>query len=249
MRIHLVSLCLALVTSGLAWSQGKGVEKKAEQKIEAKKSDAKQGEKPAKAKKSDAKKPGTQDPKQAKTEVELPVDSKDAGDKDEAVPIPDGATEADIRAIRGANAMLRVESRLGKLLKKLKVKGEAKFLRFSKIDSWIYEDGFKGMPKSVKELDGKKFVMAGFMLPIDEVENIKSFYLVESLWSCCFGTPPDVNGLVRVEVKAKKGVAYHYDPILVVGTFKLKKTMDDDYCVSIYTLAADRVSVLELDKK
>lgn len=245
MRIHLVSLCLALVTSGLAWSQGKGVEKKAEQKIEAKKSDAKQGEKPAKAKKSDAKKPGTQDPKQAKTEVELPVDSKDAGDKDEAVPIPDGATEADIRAIRGANAMLRVESRLGKLLKKLKVKGEAKFLRFSKIDSWIYEDGFKGMPKSVKELDGKKFVMAGFMLPIDEVEDIKEFLLVQSLWSCCYGQPPDINGIVRVVMKGDARIDYQFDPIKVMGQFKVEATFEDGYCVDIFQLEADSVDVIK----
>jgi hypothetical protein len=40
--------------------------------------------------------------------------------------------------------------------------------------------------------------MTGFMLPIDEVENIKEFLLVQSLWSCCYGQPPDINGIVRV---------------------------------------------------
>jgi len=265
MRMHLVSLWMTLVAAtGLAMPQSGGVEQKgaeqkgAEQKGETKKVEAKQGEskqgetkQQGEVKKQDPKTGEKKDPKKTKqgTEVELPVGSKDAKERKEDVPIPDGATEEDIRAIRGANAMLKVEVRLKQLLKKLKVKGDAEFLRFSKIDSWIYEDGFKGMPKSVKELDGKQFVMAGFMLPIDEVENIKSFYLVESLWSCCFGTPPDVNGLVRVEVKAKDGIAYHYDPILVVGKFRLKKTMDDDYCVSIYTLEADRVSVLDLDGK
>ena len=268
MRMHLVSFWLMLVaTATLGWSQARDSQKVVEkvEKAEAAqtskvKKSGKQGVKPRGSKtggsktggpaaKAGAGKSKTNTKAKPGTVIELPVDTKDAREKGADDPIPDGATEEDIRAIRGANTMLKVEKRLKSLLRKLNVKGDAEFLRFSKIDSWIYEDGFQGMPKSVKKLDGKQFVMAGFMLPIDEVENIKSFYLVESLWSCCFGMPPDVNGLVRVEVKAKDGIAYHYDPILVVGTFELKKTMDEDYVVCIYTLEADKVTVLDLDDK
>lgn len=165
---------------------------------------------------------------------------------DEADIIPEGATAEDIRAMKGAQAMIETEKRLAEILKKMKVGGDAEYVRFEGIDNWPYEDGFKGVPKSVRALDGKKVAMAGFMLPIDEVENIRHFYLVKSLWSCCFGIPPDVNGLVKINVKAKKGCAYQYDPILIVGTFRLKKVMDEDYCVCIYVLDDAQVKVIDL---
>lgn len=169
-------------------------------------------------------------------------------DADESeIELPPNATEEDIRAIRGARAMLETEKRLGEILKKMKVAESVVYLRFDDIDAWPYEDGFKGMPKHIKKWDGKRVAMAGFMLPIDEVENIKTFYLVKSLWSCCYGIPPDVNGLVKINVKAKKGCAYQYDPILIVGTFRLKKVMDEDYCVCIYQMDDAVVKLIDLE--
>jgi len=180
--------------------------------------------------------------------VTININTKDVKDVED-VPLPEGANEEDIRAIRGANAMLKAEKQLKQILKNLKVKGDAVPVPFSKIDSWTYEDGFKGMPKDIRKLDGKRVVMAGFMLPIYEVENIKSFYLVKSLWSCCYGIPPDVNGLVHVVVKKKGGVNYQYDPIFIVGTFKVKEIKDEDYTVCLYEIVADDIRVLDLKIK
>ena len=194
------------------------------------------------AKTGDAKKG---DGKAGEKSTEAGIKTRDA-DKSE-IELPEGATEDDIRAIRGANAMLEAERRLEELLKKHKISGKTKFVRFDKLEGWPYEDGYKGMPKDIEKLNGKRIAMAGFMLPIDEVENIKTFYLVKSLWSCCYGVPPDVNGLVKVNVKAKKGCAYQYDPILIVGTFRLKKVMDEDYCICIFQLDDATVKVIQLD--
>lgn len=210
-------------------------------KAEAKtaKTSKKTGKKSKKNKKAEA---------EAMKKVTINIGTKDA-QSDEEVPIPEGANEADIRAIRGANAMLKAEKQLKQILKNLKVKGGAVPVPFRKIDSWTYEDGFKGMPKDIRKLDGKRVIMAGFMLPIYEVENIKTFYLVKSLWSCCYGIPPDVNGLVRVEVKKKGGVNYQYDPIFVVGTFHVKEIKDEDYTVCLYEIVADDIRVLDLKVK
>ncbi|GEM_PF-2505939 len=204
-------------------------------------------------------KPGIKgDPKKAKREkgkkgsskagqkVGIKIEGKLVDPGQKKVPIPDGASEGDIRAIRGANAMLSAEKKLPKILKKMKIKGGVPFLPFDKIDAWPYEDGFKGMPKALKKWDKKRVVMAGFMFPIDEVEDIHEFFLVKSLWSCCYGTPPDVNGLVKVVIKAKKGIPYYYDPILIIGTFHLKKVLDEDFCVAIYEMDAEVVKVLDL---
>ncbi len=172
------------------------------------------------------------------------VQTRDASDSD--IELPPGANEDDIRAIRGANAMRNTEKRFGEILKKMKIRGDAKYVRFDSIDTWPYEEGYKGMPKHIQKLDGKVVAMAGFMLPIDEVEDIKHFYLVKSLWSCCYGTPPDVNGLIKINVAAKKGCAYQYDPILIVGKFRLKKVMDEDYCVCIFQMDGAKVRVIDM---
>ena len=222
--------------------------------LDPKKSDPKGKGKPTKDVAKGAGKTGEEAAKKNKKnkkgtgEVELNIETKDASENSE-IPIPEGATEEDIRVIRNANKMLIAEKRLGAIMKRLKVKGNAMVLPFDKLDSWIYEDGFEGMPKELEKLNGKRVVMAGFMFPIYEVENIKTFYLVKSLWSCCYGQPPDINGLVRVTVKKKGGIAYQYDPIFVVGTLRLKKTMDEDYCTDIYTIESDSVKVLDLDIK
>ena len=186
---------------------------------------------------------GKEKPK--KDEIEG-VQTRELRDK-EREDIPRGNDPADIRAMRGAQAMLEVERKLAQVLKRMKVGGKSKFLPFDELDDWPYEDGFIGMPKRLKVWDKKRVAMAGFMLPIDSVENIKEFYLVKSLWSCCYGVPPDVNGLIKVRLKTKKGIDFHYDPLLLVGTFKLEKEMDEDYCVAIYQLEAEVARAIDVE--
>ncbi len=179
--------------------------------------------------------------------VSVSIKTKESGDKKDEE-IPTGTDPSDIRAMRGSQAMRSVEKRLTKILGKMKIKGKHDFLPFDTIDNWIYEDGFEGMPKRIHSLNKKKVVMAGFMLPIDAVEDIKEFYLVKSLWSCCYGTPPDVNGLVKVRLTGKKGLDYQYDPLLLIGEFRVQKEMDDDYCVAIYQIDVEQVKVIDVDK-
>jgi hypothetical protein len=190
-----------------------------------------------------ASRPAASRPAESRPAPGADVLTRDAAEPGE-VPAPQGVTPEDIRAMQGAKAMLEAESRLKKLLQEGKIKGVDKLLTFEDISSWPYEDGLKGMPDPVRKLDGQKVMMTGFMLPIDEVENISKFLLVQSLWSCCFGQPPDVNGLVRVEMQGGKRVEYQYDPIRIVGTLVIKANYDDDYCIDIYTLKADSVEVI-----
>ena len=143
---------------------------------------------------------------------------------------------SDIAAMRSAEQMLEVEKKLAAELKAGKIKGLDKILPFDELTSWPYEDGLKGMPKRIKELSGKKVLMTGFMLPIDEVQNIKEFLLVESLWSCCYGQPPDIHGIVRVVMPKGKTTDYFFDPLKIIGTFKVEATVMEGYCVDIFQL-------------
>ncbi len=237
----------------------KPVEKKAEPKP-VKKQDprpAEEAKKPAANKQDpkpaeEAKKPAAnkQDPKP----VDVKSDPGSAGtgteepridrpEKDQ--PLPAGNDPADIAAMKSAEDMLRAEKRLQEEIKSGKLTGLDKILPFDELTSWPYEDGLKGMPKRVKKLSGQKVLMTGFMLPIDEVQNIKEFLLVESLWSCCYGQPPDIHGIVRVVMPKDKTTDYFFDPLKLVGTFKVEATMMDGYCVDIFQLHCESLEALK----
>ena len=185
-------------------------------------------------------KSGKQDPKKPAPKEEPKVERPE-----EDAPMPKGTDPADIAAMRSAEQMLEVEKRLQKEIKSGKITGLDKILPFDELTSWPYEDGLKGMPKRVKELSGKKVLMTGFMLPIDEVQNIKEFLLVESLWSCCYGQPPDIHGIVRVVMPKKKTTDYFFDPLKIIGTFKVEATVMDGYCVDIYQLHVESLEAIK----
>jgi len=167
----------------------------------------------------------------------------DRPEKDQ--PMPKGTDPADIAAMRSAEAMLAAERRLAEELKAGKITGLDQILPFDELTSWPYEDGLKGMPKRIKDLNGKKVLMTGFMLPIDEVQNIKEFLLVQSLWSCCYGQPPDIHGIVRVVMPKEKRTDYFFDPLKIIGTFKVEATMLDGYCVDIFQLHVETLEVIK----
>ena len=185
-------------------------------------------------------KSGKQDPKKPAPKEEPKVERPE-----EDAPMPKGTDPADIAAMRSAEQMLEVEKRLQKEIKAGKITGLDKILPFDELTSWPYEDGLKGMPKRVKDLSGKKVLMTGFMLPIDEVQNIKEFLLVESLWSCCYGQPPDIHGIVRVVMPKKKTTDYFFDPLKIIGTFKVESTVMDGYCVDIYQLHVESLEAIK----
>jgi len=165
--------------------------------------------------------------------------------EEEAAKAAGGWDASDLRAMRSAKQMLETEKRLKEMLKAGKIKGLDRILPFEEISSWQYQDWLKGIPKRLLKLDGKQVLMTGFMLPIDEVENIKEFLLVQSLWGCCYGTPPDINGVVRVVMEGSKRVNYEFEPIKVVGKFSVKPTIEDGFCVDIYQLSARSVEVIK----
>ncbi len=199
--------------------------------------------KPATDKKPDVKADG--EPQKATTDAKPTTPPVVVEEAPPTPALPKSADPADIAAMQSAQAMLQAEARLRKTLKEGGIAGIDKILTFEEISSWPYEDGLKGMPEPVKKMDGKAVLMTGFMLPIDEVENIKEFLLVQSLWSCCYGQPPDINGIVRVVMKGDKRINYKYDPIKVTGKFKVVASFEDGYCIDIYQLVADEVEVIK----
>jgi hypothetical protein len=181
-----------------------------------------------------------QDPKPAPASTDEPRIDRPAADQ----PLPRGNDPADIAAMRSAEKMLEAERKLAEQIKAGKITGLDQILPFDELTSWPYEDGLKGMPQRIKDLSGKKVLMTGFMLPLDDVQNMKEFLLVQSLWSCCYGTPPDIHGIVRAVMPKGRRTDYFFDPIKLVGTFKVEATMLDGYCVDIYQLHVESLEAI-----
>jgi hypothetical protein len=101
------------------------------------------------------------------------------------------------------------------------------------------------LPPEVTKLDGKKVGIAGYMMTIEEVENIREFLLVESFWSCCYGTPPTVNQVLMVQMQGPKGVEYTSQPVLILGTLEVGEKIEDGFVTSVYRLKATSVTIAE----
>ena len=97
------------------------------------------------------------------------------------------------------------------------------------------------IPADVKKLNGATVRMRGFMIPMDQSDTISRFALVPSLWSCCFGEPPQVQHIITVHCEKGKGVSYVSRPIVVEGLLEVKETREDGYVVGLFNLTCRSV--------
>lgn len=104
-------------------------------------------------------------------------------------------------------------------------------------------DAEKGgkIPDDVKKLSGQQFRTRGYMIPLDQAKNVTQFALVNSLFSCCFGRPPQIQHTLVVRTPAGKSVSYYPDEIVVEGTLKVEEKKDDGYTISLFELDATSV--------
>lgn len=120
--------------------------------------------------------------------------------------------------------------------------GEVRDMKIRELGNFDY-DADKGgnIPADVKALSGMKVRLTGFMIPIDQAENITQFALVPSLFACCFGQPPQIQHTVICHVPAGKAVAYYPDELSVEGRLKVEEKKDDGFIVSIFEVEASSV--------
>jgi hypothetical protein len=97
------------------------------------------------------------------------------------------------------------------------------------------------IPTDVKGLNGAKIRLHGYMIPMDQAENITQFALVPSLFSCCFGQPPQIQHTIVADCPKGKAVGYVPDEIVVEGTLNVGEKKDDGYIVSIFELNVSSV--------
>lgn len=98
------------------------------------------------------------------------------------------------------------------------------------------------IPSVVRELDGQKVLVSGFMLPM-KMEGMLAteFLLVANSMLCCYGVVPPMNQWMVVQMK-KGGVKPQQDvPLAFFGTLRVKPRFDGGALSAIYQLEGDRM--------
>lgn len=108
------------------------------------------------------------------------------------------------------------------------------------------------IPQSIKALDNQLVSVIGFVLPVEtDGERIDSFLLLRDLQMCCYGTLPELNEWVYVEVpdhlEAKNLISD--TPIKVWGTLQVEPRFKDDFLLSIYSLTFSDADALLNDNE
>jgi hypothetical protein len=111
------------------------------------------------------------------------------------------------------------------------------------------QDKGGNLPEDVKRLSGSKIRLTGFMIPIDQAEHISQFALVPSLFSCCFGQPPQVQHTVVCTCPKGKSVSYCPDQVVVEGTLTVAEKREDGFVTSIFQVEPTSITVAPKDAR
>jgi hypothetical protein len=120
--------------------------------------------------------------------------------------------------------------------------GETLEMAIKELGNFDYDAEHGGnIPADVTRLSGVKVRTHGYMIPLDQAENIGEFALVPSLFACCFGQPPQVQHTIVVHLPKDKVMSYFPDELQVEGTLTVQEKKDEGYIVSIFDLDATSV--------
>ncbi len=120
--------------------------------------------------------------------------------------------------------------------------GETIELAIKDLGNFNYDQEHGGqIPADVKQLAGAQLRLHGYMIPLDQAENITQFALVPSLFACCYGQPPQIQHTIVVSCPKGKAVSYCPDEIVVEGKLNVQEKKDDGYVVSLFELTVNSV--------
>ena len=120
--------------------------------------------------------------------------------------------------------------------------GQALDLTIKDLGNFDYDQDKGGnIPQDVKALAGSTIRVRGFMIPMDQADNITKFALVPDLFACCFGQPPQIQHMIVANCPEGKAVAYSPDEIVVEGKLNVEEKKDDGYIISIFEVTVSSV--------
>ena len=120
--------------------------------------------------------------------------------------------------------------------------GEVLEMAIKELGNFEYDpENGSPIPDDVKALSGSTIKLRGYMIPMDQAENISKFALVPSLFNCCYGQPPQIQHTIVVTCPKGKAVNYYPDEIVVQGKLTVEVQKDDGFIVGIFALETSSV--------
>lgn len=100
------------------------------------------------------------------------------------------------------------------------------------------------IPKSITEMNGKKVLVQGFMVPLRTKKGeVTEFILCKFVPACCFGDTIKMNQWIHVKMQKDKSCQYvPNQTITVFGKFDVGELKDQGIVLSIYRMTADQVA-------
>jgi hypothetical protein len=120
--------------------------------------------------------------------------------------------------------------------------GKVAEMSIKELGNFTYDPDKGGLPDDVKKLSGSKIRLTGFMIPLNQADKITKFSLVPSLFSCCFGQPPQVQHTITINCPKGQSVGYSPDAVVIEGTLTVDEKKDDGYVVSIFQVEPTSVA-------
>lgn len=101
------------------------------------------------------------------------------------------------------------------------------------------------IPAEIKQLDGKPFKVAGYMMIVEmDGDYVKEFLLVRAPYSCCYGTPPQAHEMMSVRMEdGTDPVEPEYRQIQVSGTLSVGEEFTDGFLMGVYRMKGKKIEV------
>ncbi len=93
-------------------------------------------------------------------------------------------------------------------------------------------------PKYLRELDGKRVALNGFLQPLGEASEMTTFMLIEYPVGCWYCEAPEITGIVFVELPPGKTQSFTRALLKVEGKLKLNATDPENF---LYTITDTKV--------
>ena len=100
-------------------------------------------------------------------------------------------------------------------------------LRFSDLAEWT-DPNSTPCPEKIMRSSGKMSTVVGFMYPLQSGSKLKTFCLLRSTQTCCYGARPQFNQYLLVEMKAPV-LFERLKPVMVKGIFVVEPKIEEGY--------------------
>ena len=127
--------------------------------------------------------------------------------------------------------------------KMLRLRGDVVDLTFDELEFDIERDAdFEEsmLEDSIRQLDGKKVVIRGYMLAesVFQQRGIKKFVLIRDNRECCFGPGAYIYHNLQVDMEGSETVDFDIKPIALTGTLSIRPWFGPDgKCYSVFHLS------------